>query len=115
MSTTQSAISQSRTGFHTVRGGIDPGNLRYRSEVVGFGTVYNNIWFGCRTLPSPGAAGPLRWPEGKLSPHVGSMSLSQSAICQCRTGFHTVRGGIDPDEVYFRLWAVGFVEIRKDF
>ena len=28
-------------------------------------------------LSSPGAAGPRRWPEGKLSPRAGSMSLSQ--------------------------------------
>ena len=31
----QSAITQWGWGFHTLRGGIDPGNLRFRPRVVG--------------------------------------------------------------------------------
>ena len=35
MSFIQSATSQWGWGFHTLRGGIEPGNLRFRSRVVG--------------------------------------------------------------------------------
>ena len=31
----QSSITQRGWGFHTVRGGFDPGDLRFRSRVVG--------------------------------------------------------------------------------
>ena len=34
MSLIQSATSQWGWGFHTLRGGIDPGNLRFRPQVV---------------------------------------------------------------------------------
>ena len=30
-------------------------------------------------------------------------------------GFHTLRGGIDPGDLRFRLRVVGVVEIWKDF
>ena len=46
-------------------------------------------------LSSPGAAGPRRCPEGKLSPRAGSMSPGQSATSQCGRGFHatvSIRG-----------------------
>ena len=47
----------------------------------------------------PRAAGPRRWPEGKLS--------SQSAITKLSWGFHTLRGGIDPRALRFRPRVVG--------
>ena len=34
MSPSRSAITQWGWGFHTLRGGIDPGNLRFRPRVV---------------------------------------------------------------------------------
>ena len=36
MSPSQSAITQWGWGFHTLRGGIDPGDLRLRPRLVGF-------------------------------------------------------------------------------
>ena len=35
MSLRKMATSQNGWGFHTLRGGIDPGNLRFRPRVVG--------------------------------------------------------------------------------
>ena len=35
MSPNQSEITQWGWGFHTLRGGIDPGDLRFRPQVVG--------------------------------------------------------------------------------
>ena len=63
----------------------------------------------------PGAAGPLRCPEGQLSPRAGSMSPSQSAITQWGWGFHTLRGGIDQGDLRFRPRFAGVVETWKDF
>ena len=65
MSPSQSAITQWGWRFQTLRGGIDPGDLRFRPQVVGVA----EIW-------------PWRWPEGQLSPRAGSVSPSQSAITQ---------------------------------
>ena len=60
-------------------------------------------------LSSPGVAGPRCCPEGQLSPRAGSMSPSQSAITQWGCDFHTLRGGIDPGGLRFRLRVVGAV------
>ena len=51
------------TVFHTLRGGLDRGNLRLCSRVE-----VAEIWIiflsGDETAPFPGSAGPQRWPEG---------------------------------------------------
>ena len=39
------------------------------------------------------------------------MSPGQSAITQWDRGFHTLRGGIDPDDLRFRPRLVGVVEM----
>ena len=64
---------------------------------------------------SPGAVGPQRWRERRPSPRAGSMSPSQSAITQRGWGFHTLRGGIDPEDLRFRPRVVESVHLRKDF
>ena len=64
---------------------------------------------------SPGAAGPRRWVEGQPPTRAGSMSPSQSATSQRGCGLHTLRGGIDPGDLYIRPRVVEVVEIRKDF
>ena len=69
-------------GFHTLRGGIDPEDLRFRPRVVGVVEILKNFSSGDGKLSSPGVAGPLRWNEGLLSPRAGSMSLRQSATSQ---------------------------------
>ena len=111
MSLSQSATSQLGWGFHTLRGGIDPGDLRFRPRVVGVVEMWKVFRSGNENLSSPGAAGPRRCPERQLSPRAGSMSLNQSATSQLGWDFHTLRGGIDP--WYHRLVSrfVGIVEI----
>ena len=49
-------------GFHTLRGGIDPGDLRFRPRVAGIVEIWKDFKPGDETLSSPGAAGPQRWP-----------------------------------------------------
>ena len=61
---------------------------------------------GDETRSSPDAVGPRR---------AGSMSPSQSATSQRGCGLHTLRGGIDPGDLYIRPRVVEVVEIRKDF
>ena len=48
-------------------------------------------------------------PDGQLSPRVGSMSTSESAISQWGWDFHTARSGIDPGDLRFLLQFVGVV------
>ena len=100
--------------FHTLRGGIDPGDLCFRPQVVGVVEVWRELSSGDKTLSSPGAAGPRRWPERQLSPRAGSMSPSQSVITQRGWSFHTLRGGIDPGDLCLRPRFVGVEEIWKD-
>ena len=71
--------------FHTVRGGIDPGNHCFRPRCVV--DVRNDFSFGDVIFSSPGGA--------------GSTDPSQSAISQWGWGFHTVRGGMDPGITVF--------------
>ena len=66
----QSAIGQWGWGFHTVRGGIDPGDRLFRPRFVGVVDVWNDVETGDGALFSPGAAGPGRSPEGKLPPRT---------------------------------------------
>ena len=101
-------------GFYTARGGIILGDLCFRTQVVGVVEIWGDFSSGDTTLSSPGAAGPRRWPEGQLSPRAGSMSLIQSATSQWGWGFHTLRGGIDPEDLLFRPRAVGVVDLWKD-
>ena len=99
---TQLATSQLGWGFHTFRGGIDPGDNRFRPRVVGVVEVWRDSSSGDGNLSCLGAAGPLRWPEGQLSPRAGSMSASESAITQWGWGLQSLRGGIDPGDQCFR-------------
>ena len=115
MSPSQSAITQWGWGFHTLRGGIAPGDLRFRLRVVGVVYVRKYFESGHETLSSPGVAGPRRCPKMKLSPRVGSMSPSQSATSQLDWGFHTLRDGIDPGDLRFRPRVFGVVDIWKYF
>ena len=110
----QLATSQCGWGFYTVRSGIDPGDLRFRPRVIGIEEVLRDFSSGNKTLSSPGAAGLQQWPEVKLWPRAGSISLSQSATSQWGSRFHTLRGGIYPGDPCFRPPVVGVVEIWKD-
>ena len=44
-------------GFHTARGGIDPGDLCFRPRVVGVAKVWKDIESGDGSLSLPDAAG----------------------------------------------------------
>ena len=78
-------------GFHTMRGGIDQGEHRFRPRLVGV-VVYGNIY-------DPGTGYyPLRVAKVLRSPGCG---------------FHTVRGGIDPGDHRFRTRFVGVVNVWK--
>ena len=114
MSPSQSAITQLGWGFYTARGGINPGDLLFRPQVVVFVDIWRVFSSRDKTLSSPGAAGPRRWPEGQLSPCAGSMSLIQSATSQWGWGFHTLKGGIDPGDLCSRPRGVGVVEIWRE-
>ena len=115
MNLSQLATSQVGWGFHTLRGGIDPGDLRFRPRVVGVVEMWKDFQYEDETLSYPGVAGPRRCPERQLSPRAGAMSLSQSATSQLGWGFHTLRGGINPGDLRFRPRVVGVVDIWKGF
>ena len=51
MSLSQSATSQLGWGFHTLRGGIDPGDLRFRPRVVGVVEIWNGFEPGMGNYP----------------------------------------------------------------
>ena len=97
-------------GFHTFRGGTDPGDVRCRPRVIGVVEMSKDFPSGDGNLSLFGGAGPLRWPERQLSPRTGSMSPSKSAITQWGWGFHTVRGGIDPSDLCF---CTGVIELKR--
>ena len=53
--------------------------------------------------------------RGPILPGLCSFyAPSQSAIGKWDWGFHTVRGGVGPEELDFRPRVVGVVEIWKD-
>ena len=95
----------------TVWGGIDSGEHRFRRRVVGDVGVLKLFLSDDGTLISPEAARPRRWREGESLPRAGFTSPSPSATSQWGWSFHTVRGGIDPGDLYFRPPFVGVVEI----
>ena len=101
-SASQSPIGQLGWGFHTVRGGFDPRDNRFRSEVFGvvrYGRIYD-----------PGM-GPYRV---QVALALFS-SPSQSSIGRWGWGFRTVRGGVDPEDHHFRSRVVGVVHVWTDF
>ena len=114
MSPSQSAITQRGWGFHTLRGGIEPGDVYFSPRAVGVVEIWREFSSEDKTLSSLRPAGPRRWPEGQLWPRAGSMSLIQSVTSQWGWGFHILRGGIELD-LRFRPRVVGVVEIWKDF
>ena len=111
MSLSQVATSQWGWGFHTLRGGINPGDLRFHLRSLGVAEISKDFKLGDHTISFPGAAGPRRHPEWQLAPRAGFMSSSKSAITQLGCSFHSVRGGIDPGDLCFRPRVVGIVEV----
>ena len=77
-------------GFHTVRGGIDPGDNHARPQHVEFVDVLKDLRPGDFTLPSPGVAGSMN------------------------RGFHIARGTINSGDHRFRPCLVGFADIWHD-
>ena len=51
-SSNESAISQRKRGFLTVRGGLDPRKLRFHPRLVEVSEIWNGLWTGDGTLSS---------------------------------------------------------------
>ena len=58
-------------GFHTLRGGIDPGNLRVRPRVVGVVEIWKDLLPEDGNLSSPGCAGSMYDPQSISNRLVG--------------------------------------------
>ena len=59
----RSAIGRRGWGFHTVLGSFDPGDHRFRPQVVGVVDVWRNFLSGDGNLSSPGGAGFILEPQ----------------------------------------------------
>ena len=94
----QSAISRRDKGFHTVRSGVDRGELSFIARFVEVLEIWNELRTGDGTLSYPGRAGSYASP-------------STSAIGGRGWDFHTVRGGIIPGDILFRPRTVGVVDV----
>ena len=73
----QSAIGRWGSGFHTVRGGVDPGDHRLRPRAVGVVDIRRDFFAEDGDLSSPGASGSWGSPEGQLPPrarHASSLA-----------------------------------------
>ena len=100
-------------GFHTVRGGVDPGELDFRTG-VGVVEMWNDVCTRNGAQSSPGGRTKRRGPILPVLCLLCSLyATSQLATSPWDWGFHTVRGGVDPGEFEFRTRVVGVVEIWK--
>ena len=90
-------------------------DLRFRSVFDGGVDISKEFSSGDGSLSSPGAAGPRRWPEGRMSPRANCMIPSQSAKHPEELGFHTVRGGVDPGDDCIPPRGVRVVQVWEDF
>ena len=105
--------SQWGWGFNTLRGGIDPGDLRFRLWDVGVVEIWKDFKSGDETQSCPGVAGPRHYPGKQLSPRAGSMSPSYLATSQLGWGLHTLRGGIDPGDRHIAISVSGLLELWR--
>ena len=104
-SSNQSAISQRHWGFLTVRGGFAPKKLDFLPRaLVEYLEVWNDLWTGDGTLSYRSGAGSTNEPR------------SQSEIGRWGWVFHTVRGGINPDDIRVcpRFFGVVYVWMDSD-
>ena len=98
----QSAIGQWGWGFHTVRGGFDPGDHRFRPQVVGGVDVWRALRPGGGTLSSPGCAGYILEPQpisdrpaglgfqhraGRFRPGASPLLSPGCRSCRCMEDF----------------------------
>ena len=102
MGSSQTAITQWGWAFHTLRGGIDPGDLRFRRGVVGVVDTWKDSD-----------------PEMGVYPPRSTLALcripSESAIGQWDWGFNSVRDCFGPGDLHFRLHVVGDVKVLEGF
>ena len=80
-----------------MRGGFDPGDHRFRPQVVGVVEVLKGFNPGMKTYPPLGALALCTIPR-------------KPATGQRVWGFHTVRGGSGPGDNRFRPQVVGVVD-----
>ena len=76
-SPSQSASGRRGWGFHTVRGGFDPGDHRFRRWVVGVVDVWRDFGTGDGDLSSPGTVRSWGFPEGQLPPRASRLLSGQ--------------------------------------
>ena len=88
-------------GFHIVRGGIVRGDNRFRPRLIGVVDMTKAFCSEDGIVYSPGAG--------------GLTNPSQSVINPWGRGFHTLRGGIDPEDHRFRPQFVAVVDVWNDF
>ena len=101
-SPSQSVIGWWDWDFHIVRGGVDPGNHRFRPQVVGVVEVWKDLGSGDGTLSSRRSSGFVLEPQS-----IGDLPMGW--------GFHTVQGGDDPGDHRFRPRVFRVVDVWKDF
>ena len=103
--------------FHTLRGGTDPGDLRFRPRVVGVVDVSEGFWPRDGSLSSRVRRDLGVGPRGNFRPAMAPchMSPSQSAITQWGWVFHTLRGGIDPWDLRLPPRGFGVVDVSEGF
>ena len=88
-------------GFYTIRGGIVQEDNCFRPRFIGVIEIWKAFCSEDGIIYSPGAG--------------GFTNPSQSAISQWGWGFHTVRGGIDPEDHRSRPRFVEVADVRKYF
>ena len=94
---------QGNWGFHTVGGDVDRREHGVLPWFVYFLGVWNDPWTGDGTLSSPGGAGSIIYkPQPIRDRLVGGVG-----------NFHTVRGGINPGDIYIYIYPCSFPGCRS--
>ena len=91
-----------------MRGGIDPGDLRFRPRIIPVVDVWNNFGSGDGNVSPRGTVGPRRWAEGRLPPRAGYMSPSQSGITN-GVGVSKPRGAVPTPAT--SVFVLGLLEL----
>ena len=96
-SPSQSSRTQWGWGFHTERGGIDPGGHRYRARVVGVVYMWGGLRYGDGNISSPGRRiCPLPWWACILLGWRWLYEVQPISDQPTGLGFHTVPGRYHP-------------------
>ena len=103
-SSNQSAISQRDRGFLTVQGGVDPRKLGLLPRLVEVLEMWSDS--------GPGT-GPYILPRWSWL-NIRTIHMANQKIGRWGWNFHTVWGGINPDDIRVRPQVVGVVDVWMD-